>query len=423
MIQISLIYDHRNRTPKGEEGPIEVRVTVNRKAYYINTNVRVRKERLVGNAVRNDAESNNADVLNERLTTIVGLVEKEINKCLEEKRAIDVAEIRRRVWDVASAMDDDKAEPTMIKWIKEYIATANVAKSTRKRYITVCNCLADFGKMVRWEQLTTDNIYAWDVWLRGRVIPLTENQKMAGVLEAHISNDSAYNYHKVLKAAINKAMQFDIVTVNPYDKMKGAFKRDKREKVDYLTEEQMKKILELTPVPGSQAAMARDLFIFQAYTGLGYADTQIFDISQYRREVVHEADASRTVAGLAGKPQGAVSERWVFVGERVKTGVPYVSMLLPPVVEVLKRNGWKVPKMNNQRYNQMLKAIGMVIGIERLHSHMGRHSFATLMLSKGAKIENVSRMLGHTTVKQTERYAKVLAKDVYDDFEKISMML
>jgi integrase len=188
------------------------------------------------------------------------------------------------------------------------------------------------------------------------------------------------------------------VKVNPYDRLKGVFKRDKREKVDYLTEEQMQKIMELTPVPGSQVAMARDLFIFQMFTGLGYADTQIFDISQYC-----ESDG-----------------RWHFIGERVKTGVPYVSMLLPPVVDVLKRNGWKVPKMNNQRYNQMLKAIGMVIGIESLHSHMGRHSFATWMLSQGAKIENVSRMLGHTTVKQTERYAKVLAKDVYDDFDMVA---
>jgi integrase len=221
---------------------------------------------------------------------------------------------------------------------------------------------------------------------------------MAGITEPHISNDSAYHYHKVLKAAINKAMKFDIVTANPYDKLKGVFRRDNRENVDYLTEEQMQKILELTPVPGSQAALARDLFIFQMYTGLGYADTQIFDIEQYRE----------------------IDGRWRFIGERVKTGVPYVSMLLPPVVEVLKRNGWKVPRMNNQRYNQMLKVIGMVIGVERLHSHMGRHSFATWMLSQGAKIENVSRMLGHTTVKQTERYAKVLAKDVYDDFDMVA---
>ena len=68
----------------------------------------------------------------------------------------------------------------------------------------------------------------------------------------------------------------------------------------------------------------------------------------------------------------------------------------------------------------MLKAIGMVIGIENLHSHMGRHTFATWMLSQGAKIENVSRMLGHTTVKQTERYAKVLATNIYDEYDKVA---
>ena len=132
------------------------------------------------------------------------------------------------------------------------------------------------------------------------------------------------------------------------------------------------------------------------YTGLGYADTQIFDLSQYRE----------------------IDGKWRFVGKRVKTGVPYVSMLLPPVVDMLKRNGWRVPRMNNQRYNQMLKAIGMVIGIERLHSHMGRHTFATWMLSNGSKIENVSKMLGHTDIKMTQRYAEVLAKDVYDDYDK-----
>ena len=401
MIRISLVYDHRGRTPKGEEGPIEVRVTVNRKPYYINTGVCVRKGRLVGNAVRDDEESTNADTLNERLTTIVTLVEKEVNKCLEEQRDIDVAEIRRKVWDISPANDDDKDEPTMINWIKSYIQTANVSKSTRKRYITVCNCLLDFGRMVRWEQLTVDNIYAFDVWLRNKPIPLTVNHKMAGITEPHISNDSAYHYHKVLKAAINKAIKFDIITFNPYDKLKGVFRRDNRENVDYLTEEQMQKILEVTPVPGSQVDKAKDLFIFQMYTGLAYVDTQKFDVTKYRE----------------------VNGKWKFIGERVKSGVPYVSMLLPPVVEVLKKYGWQVPKMDNQRYNQMLKAIGMVIGIERLHSHMGRHSFATWMLSQGAKIENVSRMLGHTTVKQTERYAKVLAKDVFDDFDRVAAKL
>lgn len=401
MIRISLVYDHHKRTPKGEEGPVEVRVTVNRKPYYINTGVRVRKDRLVGNAVRDDEQSNDADLLNERLTTIVGLVEKEVNRCLEQRIPINVADIRDRVWDIAADEKDDGDDPTLIKWIKDYVATADMAKNTRLHYLTVTRRLLEFGKMVRWEQLTVDNIYAWDVWLRHQEVPLTKNQKAAGMEPQLISSDSVYNYHKYLKSAINKAMKFRILAVNPYDQLKGVFKRSRRDVVDYLTEDQMKKVMELTPVPGSQAAMALDLFIFQMFTGLSYSDTQIFDISQYRQ----------------------IDGKWLHVGQRVKTGVPYVSQLLPPVVEMLERNNWQVPKMNNQRYNQMLKAIGMVIGIDNLHSHMGRHTFATYMLSNGAKIENVSRMLGHTNITQTQRYAKVLAKDVHDDFDKIAKKL
>ena len=401
MIRISLIYDHHKRTPKGEEGPVEVRVTVNRKPYYINTGVRVRKDRLVGNCIRDDEHSNDADLLNERLTTIIGLVEKEVNRCLEQRMPINVADIRDRVWDIAADKKDDGDEPTLIKWIKDYVATADMAKNTRLHYLTVTRRLMEYGKILRWEHLTVDNIYAWDVWLRHQEVPLTKNQKAAGLEPQLISSDSVYNYHKYLKSAINKAMKFRILAVNPYDQLKGVFKRSRRDVVDYLTEDQMKKVMGLTPVPGSQAAMALDLFIFQMFTGLSYSDTQIFDISQYRQ----------------------IDGKWLHIGQRVKTGVPYVSQLLPPVVEILERNGWQVPKMNNQRYNQMLKAIGMVIGIENLHSHMGRHTFATYMLSNGAKIENVSRMLGHTNITQTQRYAKVLAKDVHDDFDKIAKKL
>jgi integrase len=276
--------------------------------------------------------------------------------------------------------------------------------------VTLCRRLTEFGQITRWEHLSVEAIYKWDAWLRVQDNELTTNQKAAGVEQAKLGDKAVESYHKGLRAMLNRALKMGKITANPYDRLRGEFVSKRRDVVDYLTEDQMQKILELTPVPGSQVAMARDLFIFQMYTGLGYADTQIFDLNQYQREVVIGNDGKET-------------ERWRFIGKRVKTGVPYVSMLLPPVVEMLKRNGWRVPRMNNQRYNQMLKAIGMVIGIERLHSHMGRHTFATWMLSNGAKIENVSRMLGHTDIKMTQRYAEVLAKDVYNDYDKAAEKL
>lgn len=399
MITISIVYDHRQRTKDGEEGPVEIRVTANRKPYYIPTGVRVRKERLVAGTIYDIDGTYNADILNERLATMVKIAEVEVNKCLAERRSIDVNDIRRKIWNGGGV--DDQDVPTLIVWIKETAQKANISVNTKKRYATLCNKLAGYGKMVRWEQLTVENIYGWDCWLRSNTVPLSENQKAAGMVADNISNTAVYNYHKCLKAMLNRALTFGKIQTNPYDRIKHVFKRSIKDTIDYLTEEQMRKLMELTPVPGSQVALARDLFIFQMFTGLSYSDTQIFDISQYKK----------------------IDGKWVNIGQRVKTGVPYVSQLLPPVVELLERYDWQVPKINNQRYNQMLKAIGMCIGIENLHSHMGRHTFATYMLSNGAKIENVSRMLGHTNITQTQRYAKVLAENVREDFDKIEKKL
>ena len=405
MIRIQLVFDHHQRAKKNEEGPIEVRVTVNRKPYYINTGVRVHKDRLMGNSVVDvpvvgadgiERMTEDAGVLNKRLASIVRIVDEEVNKCIDERRAVDVVAIRQKVYMPEPTSSPD--EPTLIKWIQEQAKVADISSSTKKRYTTLTNKMTEYGKLTRWDDLTVENIYEWDVWLRHQVVPLTENQRMAGVESATMKQSAVYNYHKLLKAMLNRALKLNKLQANPYDRMKGVFKRGTRDVVDYLTKEQMKMVERLEPVPGSQYETARDLFIFQMYTGLAYIDTQHFDIKDYRQ----------------------VDGRWVFVGQRVKTGVPYVSQLLPPVVEVLKRHGWRVPKMSNQRYNQLLKAIGMVIGIPKLHSHMGRHTFATWMLSEGAKIENVSRMLGHTNIVQTQRYAQVLAEDVRSEFDKVA---
>ena len=400
MITLSLVYDHRGRTQKGEEGPVEVRVTVNRKPYYINTGVRVCKNRFVAGTIKDTKDTNDADILNNRLKAVTAFVEQEVNKCLDERREIDVAEIRRKVWSLGVAQDGGD-DTSLVDWIKQRAGAISVSKSTRMKYYTLCNKMLEYGKIMRWQDLSVEAIYDFDTWLHQQDVHLSENQLNAGMEPRKMGDTGVSAYHKSLRAMLNRALKMGKIQANPYDRLRGEFKHSKRETTEYLTEYQMQKILDIEPVPGSQVDMARDLFIFQMYTGLAYVDTQRFDATQYRE----------------------VDGKWKIIGERVKTGVPYVSMLLPPVVEVLKKYDWHVPKMNNQKYNQLLKAIGMVIGIERLHSHMGRHTFGTWMLSNGAKIENVSRMMGHTNITQTQRYAKVLAKDVYDDFDMVAEKL
>lgn len=67
--------------------------------------------------------------------------------------------------------------------------------------------------------------------------------------------------------------------------------------------------------------------------------------------------------------------------------------------------------------NSYLKEIVNVCGINKeLTFHIARHTFATTVtLSNGVPIESVSKMLGHTNIKTTQHYAKILDKKVSED--------
>lgn len=60
---------------------------------------------------------------------------------------------------------------------------------------------------------------------------------------------------------------------------------------------------------------------------------------------------------------------------------------------------------------------------KNMHSHLSRSTFATFMLSNGCSIQNVSKMLGHTNLKQTMKYADILEKDVRSDYDMIAKKL
>lgn len=399
MITTAIVFDHRGRTRNGATGPVEVRITIDKKSYYINTGIRITRERLKAGIIINDDDSNDADILNERLGIMYRRISEEINERMKDGRGVDVKVIRQKVQraDIISGHYDGRQ--TIAEWIAEQEPLLPLAPKRIKHYVTLRERLGQFGQIRYWEDLSVEKLYKWDAWLHQMRKPLSENQRNAGCKPECISQGTIHNYHKNLKAMLNRAVLLGVIDRNPYDYVRGAFKRGERETVDFLTTEQMRAIEKLNYEPGTQMAMARDIFIFQMYTGLGYSDAQAFDISQYKK----------------------MNGRWIFAGKRKKTGVIFISQLLPPAIAVLERNAWHVPAMNNERYNIKLKEIGKAIGVEGLHSHMARHTFATWMLSNGAKIENVSKMLGHTNITQTQRYAKVLAESVQADYDKVAL--
>ena len=382
----SIVWDHRGRVPDGGKGQLEIRVTIARKSYYFGTGIKCRRSEFVAGQIVNCP---GARQLNDRLAIIYSKVLACVNACIESGSQIDTEGIRKMVWQTSESVND---EPTLITWIEQQVPMLNLADGTKKHYHTLIVRLIEYDKLRRWQDVTIENIYLWDAWLH----------QLKAQDGGRISDGGVFTYHKCLKALLNRAKDFGKISENPYVSLRGKFKRGEKESVEYLTEDEMRQFESVILPAGSMLDIAHDLFIFQMYTGLSFSDAQAFDISDYKWD----------------------GKRWVNNGERIKTGVPYVSSLLPPAVRVLEKYDMQVPRINNADYNHQLKALGLLAGIKtRLHSHLARHTFATYMLRNGAKIENVSRMLGHTNITQTQRYAKVLAQSVHDDFDMIAEKL
>jgi site-specific recombinase XerD len=71
--------------------------------------------------------------------------------------------------------------------------------------------------------------------------------------------------------------------------------------------------------------------------------------------------------------------------------------------------------------NAYLKEIADVCGIEKLLTfHIARHTFATTVtLNNGVPIETLAKMMGHSSIKTTQIYAKVLDHKISDDMEML----
>lgn len=379
----SIVFDHRGRAKNGGAGQIEIRVTCQRKSYYFGTGICVRRSEFVAGRIVNCV---GASELNERVSIIYKKVMACVNACIDEGRPLNQEEIRREVWRVSESISQDA---TLIDWIDEQVGMLNVAKGTIQHYKTLILRLREYGKLRRWQDVTAENIYLFDAWLH----------QLKSQDGGKISDGGVFTYHKCLKAMMKRAVDFGRLEHNPYENLRGKFRRGDRESVEYLTEDEMQRFEAVALPEGSALDIAHDLFIFQMYTGLSFSDAQAFSIADYKWD----------------------GRSWRHTGKRIKTGVPFVSAILPPALRVLEKYGMQVPRMNNADYNHLLKALGLMAGIKtRLHSHLARHTFATYMLQNGVKIENVSKMLGHTNITQTQRYAKVLAQSVHDDFDRIA---
>lgn len=87
--------------------------------------------------------------------------------------------------------------------------------------------------------------------------------------------------------------------------------------------------------------------------------------------------------------------------------------------------GQLLPIISNQKTNDYLKEIADIIGINKhLTFHTARHTFATTVcLTNGVPLESLQKMLGHTSIKTTQIYAKIVDTKLCEDMNNLAEKL
>lgn len=196
-----------------------------------------------------------------------------------------------------------------------------------------------------------------------------------------LRNNTTNKELKRLKRILEFAVKEGYLSVNPFRLML------KEEKLDYnvLSKQEIDHLLSIT-FEQPRLTEIRDIFVFQCYTGLSYSDLTTLTKTDITNDVI--------------------------IKRRQKTDVQYVIPVLPIAKEILEKYNYTLPTISNQKYNQWLKVLGELSGLKKnLHSHLARHSFACLLLNGGVDMKTISRTLGHSSMKITEKIYATMNND------------
>lgn len=389
-------YVREEKKDKKGEVPIYLRITINGERASISTDRRVNPDLWDKASERVSGRNEPARVINSSLNNLISKVEKYFSNLDIKDELISVNQIIAELKGKGlNQMTLIKAYDYHIKKLEE-LSGIDFAVTTINKYRYSLNSLKRFLKNdymktdIRLCDLDHKFIESFHTYLR-----TSEN----------LMHNSAAKNIKNLFRIINISIANKWISVNPFKNFSCNFIDTNR---GYLTEEEIESLIK-KEFTIKRLARVRDIFIFQIYTGLSYCDLE-------------ELTEDSIELGIDG-------ERWIVIN-RKKTGTRSSIPLLLQALEILDKYKTDplciaehklLPVCTNQRMNGYLKEIATICGINKnLTTHLARHTFATtITLSKGVPIETVSKMLGHTDLKTTQIYSKVVDRKVANDMKPL----
>lgn len=375
--RLTFVYNRLNRLSKKGTAPIELRITYNRKQKYIGTNISVTPKQWKNEHIVNLPE---ASLLNQELDKLILNVRQAILN-MEKHGNINIfmlpQELERMKNSGISFLEFcNKRVP-----IRKY----NKSKDSKDRYNRFIRLFTAYGRITSFDDITDEGILEYDRYLDAK--GMKPNSKWC-------------NYHRFLNSFIIDAIDAGLLKRNPYKWINISKGNDGNSLQKCLTPEEFQKIKHVKLCTESLQKV-KDVFIFQTYTCLSYADLKDFNINN--------------LINIKGMQ--------VYIGKRDKTGKQFTIPLLKPALDILHKYSGKLPIISNVKYNAYLKVVAQAAGIDKpLTTHWARHTGATLLLNDGVPMQIVSKICGHSSTKITEQtYAKLLDETVVDAIKGLKL--
>ncbi len=235
----------------------------------------------------------------------------------------------------------------------------------------------------------------------------------------NLKQNTVWSRMKFFRKAINLAISERIINHNPMYNFK--VKKGKT-KIVYLTNDEIT-LLEDVELPSLGKQKVRDMFLFMCYTGLRISDLctlrksdiEIIDEKTYLYFKIRKTDEVLKIK-LSARPLEILNRQRNEDSE-------YLFNILNERKNLSNQTDLKNEiKTSTAYYNKVIKLITNNLGIEKnISMHKARSTFATYTLTKGASLEVVSKLLGHSSIKETKVYAEVVgikldnAIDLWDD--------
>ena len=218
---------------------------------------------------------------------------------------------------------------------------------------------------------------------------------------------------KIFRMLFNRAVSQDLIDLEKNPFLKYKLRVERTEKV-YLTKEELKRIIDLKLKIGSVMDVSRDMFVFACYSG----GIRISDMLQLKWGNIEKGYVKivmqKTKDQLSIKlPNMALDILKKYKSDLTPTKSDYIFPCLSNEKEYNPTSLFKAISSKSASTNKYLKDIARMADIDkRVSVHTSRHTYATLALSLGFQMAQVSKLLGHKNLKVTQHYAKLINKDL-----------